>query len=62
MAAQGQALRTRYIRKVIDKENIEAECRLSGEKDETVANVVTECKMLTQNHYKNWRHDKVAIH
>ena len=31
MAAQDQALRTRYIRKVIDKENIEAKCRLRGD-------------------------------
>ena len=61
MAAQDQALRTRYVRKVIDKENVEAKCRLGGEKDETVAHIVAERKMLAQNHHKNWRHDKVAI-
>ena len=37
VAAQDQALRTRYIRKVIEKESIEAKRRLCGEKVETVA-------------------------
>ena len=60
MAAQGQALRTKYIRKVIDKEDVAATCRLCGERDETVAHVVSECKMLAQKQYKNWRHDKIA--
>ena len=60
MAAQDQALRTRYIRKEIDKEDISAECRLCNERNETVSHIVSECKMLAQNHYKNWRHDKIA--
>ena len=59
-AAQDQALRTRYIRKVIDKEDISAMCRLCGERDETIAHIVSECKMLAQKQYKQWRHDKVA--
>ena len=60
MAAQDQALRTRYIRKEIDKEDISAECRLCNERNETVSHIVSECKMLAQSHYKNWRHDKIA--
>ena len=60
MAAQDQALRTRYIGKEIDKEDISAECRLCNERNETVSHIVSECKMLAQNHYKNWRHDKIA--
>ena len=60
MAAQDQALRTRYIKKVIDKEDISASCRLCGERDETISHILSECKMLAQNQYKNWRHDKVA--
>ena len=61
MAAQDQALRTRHIRKVIDKEDIDGKCRLCGERDETIAHIVSECKKLAQKYYKDWRHDKVAI-
>ena len=53
-------LRTRYIRKEIDKEDISAESQLCNERNETVYHIVPECKMLAQNHYKNWRHDKIA--
>ena len=60
MAAQEQALRTRNIRKAIDKEKISGMCRMCGEREETVAHIVSECKKLAQNEYKNWRHDKVA--
>ena len=30
------------------------------EREETVAHVTAECKMLAQKYYKNWRHDNVA--
>ena len=60
MAAQEQAIRTRSIRHCIDKENISPFCRLCGERDETVAHLVTECKTLCQTQYKKWRHDKIA--
>ena len=60
MAAQEQTLRTRNIRKVIDKGKISGMCRMCGEREETVADIVSECKKLTQNEYKNWRHDEVA--
>ena len=33
---------------------------MCGERDETVAHILAECKMLAQCQYKNWRHDKVA--
>lgn len=39
VAAQEQALRTRYIRKVIDKEAVNEKCRMSEERDETVAHI-----------------------
>ena len=61
MAAQDQALRTNAIKNKIDKVNISPLCRLCGERDETVAHVVAECKMLAQKQYKLWRHDQVAI-
>ena len=60
MAAQDQALRTKYIRKVIDKEDVAATCRLCGERHETVAHIISECKMLAQKQHKNWRHNKIA--
>ena len=60
MAAQDQALRTRYIRKEIDKEDISSKCRLCDEREETIAHIVSECKMLAQKQYKLWRHDRVA--
>ena len=60
IAAQEQALRTRNLRKVIDKEKISGMCRMCGEREETVAHIVSECKKLVQNEYKNWRRDKAA--
>ena len=35
-------------------------CRLCGERHEAVAHIFSECKMLAQKQYKNWRHDKIA--
>ena len=60
IATQEQAIRTKYIKKVIDKEDIDPKCRMCGERDETVAHILAECKMLAQCQYKNWRHDNVA--
>ena len=41
MAAQEQAIRTKYIRKIIDNEDIDSICRLCGERDKTVGTVGT---------------------
>ena len=59
MAAQDQALRTRYIQRAIDGQNISAKCRKCNEKDETINHIVSECPALAQNQYKR-RHDTVA--
>ena len=53
MAAQEQATRTRSTRHRIDKENVSPLCRLCGEREETVAHVVSEYKVLAQNQYKS---------
>ena len=53
MTAQEQALRTRNIRKVIDKEKNSGMCRMCGERKETVAHIVSECKERAQNECKN---------
>ena len=37
MTAQEQAIRTEYISRTIDKEDINSKCRMCGEWDETVA-------------------------
>ena len=51
MAAQDQALRTNSIKRIIDKQNVSAKCRMFGEGDETVSHIVSECKKLTQKQY-----------
>ena len=45
-AAQDQALRTNYIRNMIDKQDVSPMCRLCGEREESVSHIVTECKKL----------------
>ena len=60
MAVQEQAIRTRSIRHYIEKENISPLCRLCGQRDETAAHLVSECKTLCQTQYKKWHHDRIA--
>ena len=48
MAAQDQALRTMSIKRIIDKQDVSAKCRMCGEGDETVAHIVQECTKLAQ--------------
>ena len=60
MAAQDQAIRTRWVQKNIDKMDITETCRMCGDKEETISHIVSECKQLAQNEYKLSRHDKVA--
>ena len=59
MAAQDQALRTRYIQCKIDGVNISPKCRKCNLKDETINHIASECSALAQNQYKK-RHDTVA--
>ena len=60
IAAQEQSLRTRSIQYRIDKSETSPMCRLCNQREETVAHILSECQVLAQNQYKNWRHDKVA--
>ena len=60
LAAQEQALRVNWIKKMIDKQDCSAKCRMCDERDETVAHIVSECSQLAQNDYKKCRHDKIA--
>ena len=33
---------------------------MCGEREESISHILAECKMLAQNQYRLWRHDKVA--
>ena len=39
MAAQDQALRSNSIKRIIDKQNVSAKCKMCGEGDETVSHI-----------------------
>ena len=58
MAAQDQALRTRYIQRAIDGTNISPKCRKCNQKDKTINHIANESPALVQNQYK--RHDTMA--
>ena len=47
-AAQEQALRTNWIRKNIDGKEISEKYRMCGERDESVNQLIAECKKLAQ--------------
>ena len=51
MAEQDQALRTMSIKRIIDKQNGSAKCRMCGEGDETVSHIVSERRKLAQKQY-----------
>ena len=60
MAAQDQALRTRYIQNRIDGQaSVSPMCRKCEQKMETINHIISECPALAQNEYKK-RHDTVA--
>ena len=56
LAAQYQALRTNWIKSNVDNENISSKCRMCGEREETIAHIVSEWQKLAQRGYKSWRH------
>jgi hypothetical protein len=61
LAAQNQALRTKWMRHHIDEEfEISPTRRICGLADETISHIVPECTPLAQKDYKNVRHDKIA--
>ena len=60
IATQDQALCTRNLRNVVNRENVESICRVCGAADETVAHIISECSKLAQKEYKQVRHDNIA--
>ena len=45
---EGDGLRRNSIERIIDKQNVSAECKMCGEGDETVSHIESECKKLAQ--------------
>ena len=60
LAAQEQALRVNWIKRMIDKQDCSAKCRVCDERDETIALIVSECSQLAQSELKKFRHDEIA--
>ena len=60
MAAQEQALRTRWYRSCIQKEEIEQSCRACGKGKETVRHLTSACEVLSKGPYKK-RHDTMGL-
>ena len=58
-AAQEQTLRTNWIRKNVDGQEISEKCKMCGERDESVTHLIAECKKLAQKEYKQ-RHENIA--
>ena len=58
-AAQEQALRTNWIRKNIDGQEVSKQFRMCGERDESITHLNADCKKLAQKECKQ-RHDNIA--
>ena len=59
IAAQDQAIRTNYIKTMIDKSQNDPKCRICKQSNETISHIVSSCSKLAQKEYKR-RHDNVA--
>ena len=58
-AAQDQALRTNWIKAVIDKQNISPKCRVCQNADESAMHIASGCEGLAKRQYKI-RHDTIG--
>ena len=58
-AAQKQALRTNWIRKNIDDQEVSEKCRICGDRDESITHLIAKCKKLAQREYKQG-HDNIS--
>ena len=59
IAAQDNAKRTNHIKARIDKTQQNSKCRLCGDRDETINDIISECCKLAQKEYKA-RHKRVG--
>ena len=60
MAAQEQALRTRWYRSCIQKEDVDECCRVCGKGKETVRHLTSACEKLAKGPFKR-RHDTMGL-
>ena len=60
MAEQNSAIRNNHIKARIDKTQQNSKCRLCGDRDETVIQIISECSKLAQKEYKA-RHDWMGM-
>ena len=61
VTAQDQAISTNYFKYKILKEEIESNCRLCKQHEETVDHLTSGCPIVAKNEYL-MRHDKVCSH
>lgn len=59
IAAQDQAIRTIYIKAMIDRSQDDPKCRMCKQNNETMSHIVSGSPKLAQKEYKK-RHDNVA--
>ena len=59
VAAQDQALNTKYYAKIILHTETDNKCRLYQQHDETMDHIVSACPILAKEEYVKW-HDKVS--
>ena len=59
IAAQDNAVRTNHIKARIDKTQQNSKCRLCGDRNETINDIISECSKLAPKEYKN-RNDWVG--
>ena len=59
IAAHDNAIRTNHINARIEKTQQNSQCRLCGDRDETINDIIIECSKLAQKEYKT-RHDWVG--
>ena len=58
-ATQEQAVRTSWIRKIIDGQEVSEKCRICGERNESITHLIAECRKIARKGYKQ-RHDNIA--
>ena len=61
-AAQEQVLKTNWIRKNIDGQEVSEKCRMCGERDESITHLIAECKNLAQKDYKQIHNIARIVH
>jgi len=61
VAAQDQAISTKYLKNKILKEEIVSKCQLYKQNEETSGHLTSGCPILAKNEYL-MRHDKVCAH